>query len=104
MSKRKFIIDFSIFGEVVDQAIIEIDQAVIDAVDDDWRASFYDLHTPEQIAEHVGYNLFINNITISLMDGWADQPRENARILAWPDLDQWDMSAREIKWMTKPHA
>lgn len=33
---------------------IEVDQEVIDAVDDDWRKSFYaDLETPEDIAATV---------------------------------------------------
>lgn len=54
MSKRTFELEFT------GTATIELDDAVIDAVDDDWRAVFYQLHTPEEIARHVGYNLVIN--------------------------------------------
>lgn len=41
MSKRTFELEFT------GTATIELDDAVIDAVDDDWRAVFYQLHTPE---------------------------------------------------------
>lgn len=83
MSKRRFRIEFS--GE----AVIELDDAVIDIVDDEWRAVLYNLHTVEDIAEHIGYNLVINNALLSMLDGWADQPDGNAIVIEWPD---WDIS------------
>ena len=60
---------------------VAISQEVIDAVDDEWRDTFYGLHTPEDIAEMVAYNLAINRWPLSQLDGWADQPDENARVL-----------------------
>jgi hypothetical protein len=94
---RKFIVTFSRWGEDIDDAWIELDQAVIDAVDDNWREMFYDIHTPEEIAAHIAYNMVINNLKLSQLDGWADQPNSNAKILEWPDLDAYDITAREWK-------
>lgn len=97
MGKRRFKLWFCMFGRGVDQAIIELDDAVIEAVDDEWRAMFYKLRTPEQIAGHVGFNLIVNRGRLSMLDGWADQPDGNACVLEWPDLDGWDIEAEEIK-------
>ena len=78
-------------------ARIELDEAVIEAVDDEWRDSFYDLYDASEIASHVGYNLIVNRIPLSHMDGWADQPDENARVV---DLDlgavAWEVN--EVTW------
>ena len=95
--KRKFIITFSRFGEEIDDAWIELDQAVIDAVDDSWREMLYPLYTPEDIARHIAYNMVVNRLELSDLDGWADQPASNARVLEYPDLESYDMKAREIK-------
>ena len=97
--KRRFEVEFSDeYGfDVIDTAVIELDQAVIDAVNDDWRDQLYDLNTPEEIAEHIAYNLFVNNVGLSQLDGWADQPNENARIIKYPDLTQFEIKAREIE-------
>jgi len=84
MGKRRFRVEFS--GD----AIIEIDDAVIDAVDDEWRAVFYDLYTPEDIAEHIAYNLIVNHARLSMLDGWADKDDSLARLVEEPD---WDMYA-----------
>ena len=73
-------------------ATIELDKQVIDVVDDEWREYLYQLDTPEEIAAHVGYNLVINGIPLSMMDGWADQPDTNARIV---DVD-WEVVADEV--------
>lgn len=74
-------------------AIIEIDDAVIQAVDDDWRSSLYDLHTPEEIARHIGYNLIVNGLHLSSMDGWADQDNSLAQVVG---PTEWTTSA-ELK-------
>ena len=73
MGKRKFEIT------VICTAVVELDDSVIDVVDDEWRAALYDLNTPEEIAEHVGINL-IRGRRLCYMDGWADQPDENAKL------------------------
>ena len=97
MGKRRFKLHFSMFGEYVDSGVIELDDAVIEAVDDEWRAQFYNLHTPERIAEHIGFNLIINRQPLSDLDGWADQPNGNARVLEWPDLIDWEIEVEEVE-------
>jgi hypothetical protein len=96
MPKRKFEIQFEIDGEEIDTGIIELDQKVIDVVNDEWRSFFYNLYTPEEIAAHIGYNLVINNAKLSDLDGWADLSDNLARVIDWPQLDNWETSAREI--------
>ena len=75
MSKRRFEVSFAF------DAIIELDDKVIDVVDDEWRSQLYDLHTPEDIAEHIAFNLVINCGRLSMLDGWADQPDDNAEMI-----------------------
>lgn len=70
-------------------ATIELDDAVFDTVDDDWRAGFYNLKTPEEIAKHIAYNLIANKFRLSQMDGWADQVDDNAKVTG---ID-WDVEA-----------
>jgi len=97
MGKRKFKLHLSMCGEYVDSAIIELADRVIDIVDDEWREVLYDLQTPEEIAEHIGYNLIVNRISLSMMDGWAGFSDEEARIIQSPDLMDWDIEAEG--WM-----
>ena len=94
--KRTFHITYSLFGEDVTYATIELDNAVIDAVDDDWREHLYPLYTPEEIATHICYNIVANHLQLSQMDGWADMNNGMVRMLEWPDFD-FDMEAREVK-------
>lgn len=63
------------------EAVIALADEVIDVVDEEWRSMFYDLHTPEDIAEHIAYNLVVNRWDLSSLDGWADQPRSNAKLV-----------------------
>lgn len=84
---RRFLVTFEA------QVEIALDNSVIDVVDDDWRKHLYDLKTPEEIAEHIGYNLVINQWSLSNLDGWADQPNRNARVISEPE---WEVSAEEI--------
>jgi hypothetical protein len=73
---------------------VELDDAVIDAVDDAWRADLYDLNTPEEIAGMVGRCLLMG-WKLNGMDGWADQPSENAKMIGFPEYKV--DSVREIK-------
>lgn len=86
MSERTF--DIELHGT----ATVVIDDAVIAAVDDDWRSSLYNLHTPEEIARHIAYNLIVNGIHLSSMDGWADQDNSKART---EGVTQWEIEAIE---------
>lgn len=62
--------------------ILEADQQVFDVVDNEWRKVLYPLFTNEEIAEHVAYNLIVNHIGLSRMDGWVDQPDSNLKIIS----------------------
>lgn len=75
--KRQFYVDF---GKNRGNVIVELDEKVINVVDDEWRSRLYNLETPEDIAGHIAYNL-VQGLRLSQLDGWADQPDENARIV-----------------------
>ncbi|GAG42788.1 unnamed protein product, partial [marine sediment metagenome] len=75
MAKKKF--EIIIRGRTV----IELDEKVIDAVDDEWRAQMYNLHTPEEIAGHIAYNLVLHKIRLTMVDGWANQDDSYAEVL-----------------------
>jgi len=62
------------------EIIVELADEVIDTVDDEWRNELYNLRTPEEIAIMVGLNLD-RGCRLSMLDGWADQPDNNAEIL-----------------------
>jgi hypothetical protein len=80
--------------ELSGTATVEIDDQAIQVVDDDWRESLYNLRTPEEIARHIAYNLIVNNARLSQLDGWADQPDDNAKITESPE---WEVKAELVK-------
>jgi hypothetical protein len=64
--KRRF------FVTVTTSATIEIDDAVFkEVLNHEWQRTFYNLKTREEVAAHVGYNLMINRIGLSIMDGFG---------------------------------
>ena len=75
MGKQTFEVD------VTTTVILELDDAVIEVVDDEWRKTLYNLRTPLEIAKHIAYNMVVNDASLSRLDGWADQPDGNARIV-----------------------
>lgn len=52
---------------------VEVDEDVIkEATSEDWRKSFYNLHTPEDVAEHLAYNCVANCVEdVTVLDGFA---------------------------------
>ena len=94
---RKFRVVFSNGGLQIAEGVIALHEGVINAVDDEWRSVFYDLNSPEEIADHIAYNICINNLDLHRMDGFADQPAHFASMLEWPDLGDWSVSAKEIE-------
>lgn len=63
---------------------IEINREVIEAIDDEWRKSFYgDLITPQDIAEHIAFNIIVNEANLSRLDGFANFPDEYAHIIGY---------------------
>ena len=103
--KRRFEIVITVDNFYDYYAEIELDQKVIDAVTDEWRSVFYPLYTPEDIAEHIAYNLIINRARLTRLDGWADLSDGMAVITKHPyfqeDYDfyntDYEIEAREIK-------
>ena len=85
MTKTDFIINTTWeghYGEDIHfDGIIEINDDVIDAVDDEWRKQMYNLMTPQDVAEHIAYNMIVNDAKLSQIDGCADMPNEYAKIL-----------------------
>jgi len=75
------------------EIILDIDQAVFDAVTDEWRESLYDLKTIDDIVEHIAFNM-IQGRKLSHLDGWADQPDSNVRVI---DKDYYFFDVSEIK-------
>lgn len=65
MSKKRYHV------EVAVTAVLEVDDEVIERVDDEWRGSFYNLCTPEEVVEHLSYNL-LRGADLTSLDGWAD--------------------------------
>ena len=78
MSKRFLV-------EISTEVMIELSDGVIDAVNDEWRKTLYNLQTPEEIAEHIAYNMVVNDARLSQLDGWADRDDQEAEILLSPD-------------------
>jgi hypothetical protein len=59
---------------------ISLDEALVASVlDPKWRAQFYDLRTPEDVAGHLAFNLLQGRLMRHL-DGFADQPEDAAVI------------------------
>lgn len=82
MPKTDYIINKTWEGddgeEITFDGIIEINDVVINSVDENWRSFFYNLTTPQEIAEHIAYNMAVNNATLSRLDGFADLPDDYA--------------------------
>jgi hypothetical protein len=73
MSKRTF--------EVALYVTVEIDDAVFASVlTDEWRGHHYALHTPEDVAEHLAFNL-VNGRALSSLDGFADLEDDAASVV-----------------------
>jgi len=82
MTKTNYIINQVWEGDngekIVFDGVIEINDAVIKSVDENWRAFFYNLTTAQEIAEHIAYNIIVNGATLSRLDGFADLPDDYA--------------------------
>jgi|GEM_PF-5798726 len=85
---RKFIVQWTT------ECVIELEDEVIDRVDDEWRRFLYDLNTPEEIAEHIAFNIIVNNAGLSRLDGWADLPDRMARVT---EVDRYWWDSNEVK-------
>lgn len=68
------------------EALLKLDQEVINQVDDEWRESLYNLKDAEDIAAHIGFNLIFNNWKLSELDGWANLKDNMAKLIGGIDL------------------
>lgn len=76
MADRKFRISMTIDCDII------LDEDVINRVDDEWRSQFYNLTSANDVAEHIAYNLVVNNARLSQLDGWADMKDLQAAIIS----------------------
>jgi len=86
MTKQKYNIDHiweGQYGEEIHfEGIIELDNEVIKSVDDEWRKVFYSgLRSEQDIAEHLAFNIIVNNANLSMLDGFANFPDDFAKII-----------------------
>lgn len=60
---------------------LDVDRSVIkEATSADWRKSFYDLRTPEEVAEHIAFNAVANDIRdVTALDGFALIDKEKVK-------------------------
>lgn len=81
-------------------AEIEIADAVVDGVlNDEWRATFYPLHTREDVVEHIARNALRGN-RLSILDGFADRSDDEAKLTA----EEWELTECEVLGSTTPSA
>ncbi len=87
MADRKFHVSMRIECDII------LDEEVINRVDDEWRSNFYNLTSASDVAEHIAYNLVVNNFRLSHLDGWADMKDLQAAIIS-DSVD--DLSSEEV--------
>ncbi len=85
MTRKKYQIDKTWKGNYEEdihfEGSIELDDKVIFAVTDEWREHFYpSLTTPQKVAEHIAYNMIVNDLKLSGIDGFANLPDEMATL------------------------
>jgi len=65
---------------------IEISEDLLSSVlTDDWRKQFYKFTKPEEVAEHLVYNM-ARGTSLQSIDGYADQPN-TAVDMKWPEWE-----------------
>lgn len=78
---------------------LDVSQELLDEVlTDEWRAQMYQLHTPEEVAHHLAFNL-IQGRSFQSLDGFAMLP-DNAVEEVSSEL--FDEEVEEIKPEPKP--
>jgi hypothetical protein len=89
MSKKKY--------ECSVTATVEVDEDLIKtALEKEWRETFYDFHTPEEVVAFIAYNLIHNNIRLTQIDGFADKNDNQAKIIGRATLDPFE-GVREVE-------
>jgi hypothetical protein len=80
-------------GELISfDGYIKINSDVINSVDDGWRKMFYSgLTTPQKIADHIAFNMIVNNAKLSMLDGFANFSDSYAIIIDTDTSVQWTL-------------
>jgi len=61
---------------------LDIDKALIEGVlNDQWRSMYYKLMTPDDVANHIAYNIVANQLQdVRMLDGFADREMKDVRV------------------------
>ena len=83
--KHKFHVDKTWKGnheeDIHFEGTLELDDAVINNVDDSWRKLFYDFNSLQQVVDHIAFNMIVNDLTLSRIDGFANLSDDMAVLL-----------------------
>lgn len=83
MGVRKIKVAFMVTAE------LEIDEEVLAvAQTDEWRKTFYDFSTDEEVANHIAFNI-LKGSGLRMLDGFADRRDVDAvmRNVSWDPCD-----------------
>lgn len=61
--------------------------------EDGWRETYYDLQTPEDVAEHLAANIGLAGARPCHLDGWSDLPDEAVQ------ASDWELLHSEVEWL-----
>lgn len=83
--KHKFHVDKTWKGNYEEdihfEGTLELDDAVIANVNDNWHEFFYDFTELQQIANHIAFNMIVNDLTLSRINGFANLSDDMAVLL-----------------------
>ena len=77
--------------ELIGTAVIEFDEELMP--DEKWRKHMFPIHTLSELAEHLGYNMVVNGLRLSSIDGFADRDDHQCVLVECP---MWGVEAREV--------
>ena len=73
---RDVAVEANVVIEINDQDVVE---RITGPGGDEWRSSFYDLHTENDVLQHLAFNCVANGAEcVRQLDGWADLPDDAA--------------------------
>lgn len=64
----------------VEVEIAVADHVIAEVLLPDWSKNFYDLRTPQEVAEHIAYNVVANGVKdLTTLDGFAHFSKDDMR-------------------------
>ena len=86
MTQRVFVVD------VRGSFMVTFDDSLMP--DDEWRETFYEINTLEELAEHFAWAVGIQQFSGGSLDGFCNTPlAEDIKVL---DDGDWELTAREL--------